>query len=517
MEESPFVVLKFLPTNEDPDIYIDVGLRKWICTDLDDEMCGQTYWPSNLKSVTQLVKTEQSFKTEWPKLDVEIKRFYNTYPQAREAVSGFLADSNYETEIEQNMGRGKRKRKARQIESDSDTDSSVLSKITTKIIPAPPAMPFKKVSSEPQNCDNDSDASISSKLLKSSSIIKLNNKKPTRGRKEPSSKHSYAMDELKKVQTAKTIAASKMKRPESLASFKTKSPLKSSTSCNSLLINSPVNCDQNAVQEGMILSSNVQSLTQVPDCVFSNEDSTLTKDLTSTDHQPISMFNIDSVDTARCSSNTSNCNNTPELSSSSASHRRTLFKEQLHDKNTEKTLNTEMKVNRTLVTVEEIYGKVDILNMNVSKLMRAIIPSEKRISRLERMPALPLHTKQHLKEFETFLQADHNLAAACHYMSNHMKLSAKNPERKSATNMLTKLLSNTLAGEMNCDGGNGKIAFKTLKLYNLFQGTLQIAFPDSDLTEADTALAGWLKDAKWRKQLDGSLGNRNKENSQKNK
>lgn len=44
----------------------------------------------------------------------------------------------------------------------------------------------------------------------------------------------------------------------------------------------------------------------------------------------------------------------------------------------------------------------------------------------------------------------------------------------------------------------------------LVPGTLQIAFPDSDLTEADAALAGWLKDAKWRKQCDGSLGNRKK-------
>ncbi|XP_024888848.1 uncharacterized protein LOC112465509 [Temnothorax curvispinosus] len=322
-----FVVLKFLPTNEDPDIYIEVGLRKWICTDLDDEMCGQTYWPPNPKSVTQLVKTEQSFKTDWPKHEVEIKRFYNTYPQAREAVSGFLADSNYETEIEQNMGRGRRKKKARQIGSDSDTDSSGLSKITTKIIPAPPAVPFKKVSSDTQNWDTDSDASISSKLLKSSSIIKLNNKKPKGGkitvqRKEPSSKHSAT--ELKKVvQTAKTVAASKMKRPESLASFsKTKSPLKSSTSCNSLLTNSPVNCDESAVQEGMTLSSNVQSLTQVPDRVFSKDDSTLTKDLTSTDHQPTSTFNTDSVDTAQCSSNSSNCNDKPKLSNSSASHRR---------------------------------------------------------------------------------------------------------------------------------------------------------------------------------------------------
>lgn len=77
--------------------------------------------------------------------------------------------------------------------------------------------------------------------------------------------------------------------------------------------------------------------------------------------------------------------------------------------------------------MEEISGKVDILNMNVSKLMRAIIPSEKKISRPERMPALPLYTKQHLKEFETFLQADHNLAAAVsiiHFFTYLKKLSS---------------------------------------------------------------------------------------------
>ncbi|GAB1865868.1 DUF4806 domain-containing protein [Camponotus japonicus] len=95
-------------------------------------------------------------------------------------------------------------------------------------------------------------------------------------------------------------------------------------------------------------------------------------------------------------------------------------------------------------------------------------------------------------------------------MSSYMKLSVKNPERKSATNILTKLLSNTLASEINYDGGNGKIAFKSLKLYDLFQGTLQIAFSNSDLTEVNAALAEWLKDAKWRKQCDGSLGNRKK-------
>jgi len=47
-------------------------------------------------------------------------------------------------------------------------------------------------------------------------------------------------------------------------------------------------------------------------------------------------------------------------------------------------------------------------------------------------------------------------------------------------------------------------------MYVYFVGTLLLAFPESDLIEADATLAGWLKDAKWRKQSDGSLGNREK-------
>ncbi|XP_025266726.1 uncharacterized protein LOC112638743 isoform X3 [Camponotus floridanus] len=535
MEENPFVVLKFLPTNKDPDTYFDVGLRKWICTDLDDEMCGKTYWPPNSNSVTQLVKTEESFKTNWPKHDVEVKRFYNTYPKARAAISGFLADSNYKTEIEQYMGRGKRRKKSRQItSSDSDSNSNVSLKLTTKIIPAPPPVFLKKAFSNTQHCDSDSNSNTSSKLMKrnvsASSTIKLSEVEKLQEEKfeetnvnkrvktkRPFSKHSNVNLTGKEIQIAKEIAASKMKRPELLTSLsKTiKSPLKpvsssvsisSPTSFNSLFTNSPANSDTSAVQEEENLFSNVQSPMQntIPeDNLFIHPTST--QDSITTDNFNRNSKNI---------SSDSNCEHSSKLSNSSTSHRtygRTTFKEQLHNKNKEETLSLfKTKLDRTLVIVEEVSGKLDILNMNMSKLMRVIIPSEKRISRPEKMPALPLNTKQDLEEFNKFLEADHNLAAACHYMSNYMKLSVKNPERKSATNMLTKLLSNTLASEINCDGGNGKIAFKSLKLYDLFQGTLQIAFSNSDLTEANAALAGWLKDAKWRKQCDGSLGNRKK-------
>ncbi|KAK3911415.1 hypothetical protein KUF71_004417 [Frankliniella fusca] len=45
-----------------------------------------------------------------------------------------------------------------------------------------------------------------------------------------------------------------------------------------------------------------------------------------------------------------------------------------------------------------------------------------------------------------------------------------------------------------------KIGFRSLNIYKVFQGTLQGAFPKSDLKVADDALYKWLKDAKWRKQ-----------------
>lgn len=249
------------------------------------------------------------------------------------------------------MGRGRRKRKVRQItSSDHDSDSSVSLKTTTKIIPAPPPVAFKKISSNIQNCDIDSCPSTSSKLLKRNvpaPSIKLNEvekfqrKKVTVERNRSSSKYSHAnLTELKQVvQAAKKTATSKMRRPEALASLNktVESSLKpmssstsSSTSFNSLLINSSINCDKGAVQERMTLSSNVQSL--MPDAISADcsliiDDPTLTQDLMSTEVSNC----IYSGDTMQCSSSASNYNDLLKLPSDSYTH--TLFKEQLHDKN----------------------------------------------------------------------------------------------------------------------------------------------------------------------------------------
>ncbi|KAK3924018.1 Pentatricopeptide repeat-containing protein [Frankliniella fusca] len=135
--------------------------------------------------------------------------------------------------------------------------------------------------------------------------------------------------------------------------------------------------------------------------------------------------------------------------------------------------------------------------MNLGRVSRTVLPNEKRITAPANMPELPLGTKSALKEYESFLaKSDLNLAAVCDYMSSYVRTSVADPERKSANKIPSQLLRNSLAQEMNLEGGNGKIAFRSLKLYKVFQGTLQAAFPDSDLEVADDALRRWLKDAK---------------------
>lgn len=151
------------------------------------------------------------------------------------------------------------------------------------------------------------------------------------------------LTKLKEVQIAKETAASKMKRPELLTSLSktVKSSLKpvsssmstsSPTSFNSLPINNPINCDKDALQEGMTLSSNVQLLMQdvIPEDNLIIDDPTLTQDSTPTDCDSNRNY---SGDTVQCSnSSASHCDTLSKLSSSSTSYRHTIFKEQLHDK-----------------------------------------------------------------------------------------------------------------------------------------------------------------------------------------
>lgn len=66
------------------------------------------------------------------------------YIKARAAVRGFVAEgSAYETEKE--TGRGKRKRVRNKLFEDTDSDEEIINR-SKKSIPAPPSVPFKRVS-----------------------------------------------------------------------------------------------------------------------------------------------------------------------------------------------------------------------------------------------------------------------------------------------------------------------------------------------------------------------------------
>lgn len=96
-----------LEPDEEEDTFYDVGLAKWIITDIDDKMITKIKWPSFNPS--GFVKKESKLNSDWPEQFIKVKRFYATYPDAANACKKYIADSNYKTDKQ--LGRGMRKRK----------------------------------------------------------------------------------------------------------------------------------------------------------------------------------------------------------------------------------------------------------------------------------------------------------------------------------------------------------------------------------------------------------------------
>lgn len=77
-----FIVFKYLnddgtePKDEE-DIFYDIGLAKWIITEIDDKMIAKIKWPPLNPSI--LVKKEAILKSNWSEKFIKIKRFYGKY------------------------------------------------------------------------------------------------------------------------------------------------------------------------------------------------------------------------------------------------------------------------------------------------------------------------------------------------------------------------------------------------------------------------------------------------------
>lgn len=69
-------------------------------------------------------------------------------------------------------------------------------------------------------------------------------------------------------------------------------------------------------------------------------------------------------------------------------------------------------------------SKLDMVLMNIGRLMRAVRPNENRISIPHGMPSIPLGTEEDLRKFENFLaHSDVNLSAVVSIISLSLVMS----------------------------------------------------------------------------------------------
>lgn len=64
----------------------------------------------------------------------------------------------------------------------------------------------------------------------------------------------------------------------------------------------------------------------------------------------------------------------------------------------------------------------------------------------------------------------------CDYFSIYIRTQVAEPEKKSAVAILSNLLYNNLAKLMNLEGGNNKIAFRSLNIFKVFEGVQHLLY-----------------------------------------
>ncbi|KAK3911870.1 Sulfite reductase [NADPH] hemoprotein beta-component [Frankliniella fusca] len=370
---------------------------------------------------------------------------YDTFSEARLAVPKFVEDSHYETDHQDNFVKKRKRIKSRRlIESSSDEEMPIRKGQKSTIPPLPAAASHIKC---PPVLDSDKGKG---KDLPSASIVRQGKQGPTTRKGSLTKEEQKKLDReqlFQRLKAARDAASAKLKFP-----VKTKSPAKSP-------VGSPWKVTKMKTTQPGQLEQPHRSEDDF-DNIGSDQLLDVTELLETSMHKD--DYGLD------------------------------------FNNNNDRLKVLELSLNRQEVLMREVSAKLVIVLMTVGRMKRILLPSENKISLPQNMPSLPLATREQLNIFESFLgESDLNLTAVCDYFSSFIRTSVADPERKNANAILQKLLYNNLAQQMNLEGGNEKIGFRS---YKVFQGTLQGAFPKSDLKVADDALYKWLKDAKWRKQ-----------------
>ncbi|XP_070169932.1 uncharacterized protein [Polyergus mexicanus] len=489
-----FIVVKFLPTQEDDDLYYEVALAKWI-VQIDKNMIGKIFWPKNDAIAGKLVRSEARANETWPQLEVEVKKYYETYIAARNAARGFEEfASAYESDSGCQMGRGmRRKRFMNLVSSDDDSSGSDTKKCkqdksrskipTAPLPPSPPAgLSFLRKSSNIASKENITPLTIVSNKKQSKTAIPPSAAPITAGTRQ-----NKLLHKIINLRHQAADKAQQRKKAMSLENIR-KLPVRKKTVYSTLCSESPVKAFETggscrSESQSSSLTSSIVSNSQFVE--QSSYSSKMSNDIQSPLSQSLYRFLSDKIQnpvtqTQYLSSSfiSDYIHRTPpkEFSEFVATEDRSEIDIEpdelsLTSSQTALTSNLTRDLNASLTKlnkkVDNMRAKLDMILINQSKINRILMPEEKILSKPSNMPALPLDTIEQVERFEKFLSNDVQLADTCYYLKS---LPLGNDEARAVPKLMSNLMSNSLAQEFNFDGHGDKLTFKSTKLWELVQG-----------------------------------------------
>ncbi|XP_011161752.1 uncharacterized protein LOC105197192 isoform X1 [Solenopsis invicta] len=521
-ESPPFIIVKFLSTDDDEDEYYEIALTKWLI-DLDENMIGNIFWPEDNFVTETLVQTQANAQLYWFTHAIEVKRYYDTYFQARKGLTEIREHiSGCETDIGKEMGRRKRKKESTQIEfsDESDNDQDIKNQFMTK----KSSISSPSVSHVPEvfiPVDKNSDHKYKRNVNQDSSSIK--NLKVARYQDELTSENIRKNLLKKRISKRKKIVKEAEKKKDVLLTAHSQQSIKSSV--NTAFNNFIELCDKTEIET----KEEIEEPNSFTSCAVSSKTSSCTSEkqifiVSSTNMSNISRTSDDSLENPQKSSvlnlKSEEYNQINPLSHSlmkdTSLDVQSVQKENLLFSRTKRQFDSSvcnltdninaLDFNLHFKTLEkkldDINSKLDMIIMNQEQLNKGLLPKQAIITRPPNLPTLPLDDIKGLEAFEKFISEEVNLSATCYYMKT---FPLGNNEKTATLKLMAKLMTNSLALHFNFDGQNTQKAlkikrpFKKLKLWELVQGVMQLKFPASDLSETLNAVRSWLRNAAGRK------------------
>ncbi|KAK3933144.1 putative G-protein coupled receptor 101 [Frankliniella fusca] len=164
----------------------------------------------------------------------------------------------------------------------------------------------------------------------------------------------------------------------------------------------------------------------------------------------------------------------------------------------------ELRVLRLLHTLN---NKIENVALNQARLNMHLLPDDKVLKKPPGTPSFPIISWEDCTRMEKYLSKTENLADMSLYFSAYVSQDPKF-EKKSTKDVLENFIGNCVAKKYSFKGRRGKLNFSTTPFWTVIKGALVSKIADTNLAEAEVCTKGWLKDAEYRVQEDGSESKR---------